>query len=514
MNKTLKTITCWLTSMSLMAMGWLMPALSTKLEGAAAAVTLTCSGPGPGCATISLGGASVSYPTLQWNTVGTVSINADGNHSSLSLVGGAGSQSSIDSVARALGVSSSQLATMANSFNSNQPVLYGRYDPISARLHVDIYRAIRQGSTATVEHANFTPYMGQQWAAARYFIPAADQATGDTPGVNPFAKFEGGDDYFHNLQLTGATSVMGLVESYVRAPAAILVLLTPDMKSYTTSSGGFFRKTITTHVATRIIPSFFLIVPSGSIPLGAMAAPVPSFCASDPSTDSSGGGSCPSYAVVTPAAAVLQANGGSYDTSPTPWVQVYQNSQSGWTFLALVIIITIVSVGAGDVLLAAAGAAGGGVGLLGMAAEAMGGAMFTSGVGALAFEAAAVASMAYLVNNANTSGIYSLSASALVGDFHTKNIYQPGASAYQSGSTAPYWATQERVMSSPALENSLASPNVSDNGPYGDSFVDVPAGVYNTLHGGVPTNGDYQVEQPGELVQNNNGTVLTNVPDM
>ena len=513
MNKLFKFATTWLVTFCLTAMGWLLPALSTRVIGSvAAAATLTCDSPGTGCATVNLGGASVSYPTLQWDTIGSVAINEGPGQASLTLLSGSKSQATIDTVAKALNISGSQLANVVNSYNSNQPIVYGRYDPISARLHIDLYKVVRQGNVATVEHADFTPYMGKQWEAARYFIPSSEQASGNAPGVDPFAAFEGGDDYFHNIQFNGAMSVMGLVEADVRAPSAILVLLNPDINSYTTSSGGFFTKTVTEHVATRIEPKFFMIVPSGSVPVGAQAAPVPAFCATDPSIDTSAGGSCPDYARVVPSAAVLQANGGSYDASPTPWVQVYQNSQSGWSFIGMVVLLTIVSFGAADLLVAATGAAGGGLGLFGFLATHAG--LELSAIQAVAFEAAAISALAYVVSGANGSGVYSFNLGGLAGDFQTTNITQPGSTSYLTGSSAPYWQTQETIMSAPALANSLSQPDVGAVGPYGDGFVQVPQGVYNTLHSNIPTNGDYQVEQPGTLIQNNNGSTLLTAPSM
>ena len=61
-------------------------------------------------------------------------------------------------------------------------------------------------------------------------------------GVDLFAAFEGENGYCHNIQVNRAMPGLALVESEVRAPAAILALLNPEFHSYTTSSGGFFTK--------------------------------------------------------------------------------------------------------------------------------------------------------------------------------------------------------------------------------------------------------------------------------
>jgi len=505
-------------------MTWLNPAVATK----AAADPITCSGNfggsgGPDCANVLIGGSVISYPHLQWTTVAQVNGGNSAGFSNVSFMQGDQAKVLISRAAQQIGASSADLAKSVMQAPTNQPYLMGRYDPVSQTLHVDAYKLVKSGTnTVDLVHTNFTPYMGNQWAASRYFLPPSEVAGGSTPGINPFSTMEGGDVDFHNINVKGAMSVMGLAETFFRAPHALLAVLNPKLGSYTTSSGGWFRKTTTVHVTGQIIPDWYLIAPSGAISPTLQASLTPPFCATDPSATTS----CPTGAIVPSTAAVYHMTGGTYDATPSNTLEVYRKSQSGFSFLGLTILLVIVSFGAAAVFLLAAAGAASAIGIAGLIASSITGTVFTSTLGAIAFEAGVIGGLAALAGN-NGSGTYAFTLSGLYGDYTDQGApgigslgvgYQfSGAdaqntqlaniatSAFQgvSQDTISNYQRAAALLAAPALSNPLTgTQNSLISGPYGGATPIVPPGITNTIVGGCSaTVGDCGGANSGTLIR-------------
>ena len=489
----------------LVATGWLGTALETRAAAQAVVGTdppvVLCSnaaaalsGQDPNCAAVTIGGSVVAYPKLQWTPVASAAISQSQGAPSLTMLQGDQTTVLVDRAAKRLGLSGAQLAKSVMLAPSNQPTLFGRYDPTAQTLRVDAYelRKSQDGKTATVLHAIFTPYMGNRWAAGRYYISHSQIRAGVTPGVNPFAAFEGGDNEFHNLNTQGALAAMGLALDYFRAPYAVLAVMNVRLNDFTTTSGGWLRKTSTLHVQAQIQPTYFLLGIPGTLPDAMQAAPVPAFCATDPSST---GANCPPGAVVPPSAAAYVMSGGSFSAAASPLADIYQNSHSGWSFLGITLILLLV---AGPLLTTMAPLAD---------------ALAPGSGGILSLGAGTALGMNLLQGNSN--GVYAFNLSEINGKYDNIQltatglnglpVYSTTGGYFAAGSggasltnltasalsgvpsaTARYYNMAASLLSVPAVTQNMDAGNPSHAMPYSGAQPIVPPGVAGTLYGSCP----------------------------
>lgn len=486
----------------MVATGWLGSALATRAAaqyagGAPPAVTCTdtsaaLNGADPNCAAVAIGGSVVAYPKLQWAPVASAAITQTQGLPNLTMLQGDQTTVLVNRAAKSLGLTGAQLAKSVMLAPSNQPTLFGRYDPTTQTLRVDAYelRKSQDGRTATVLHAIFTPYMGNRWAAGRYFISHSQIRAGTTPGVNPFAAFEGGDSDFHNLNTQGALAAMGLALDYFRAPYAVLAVMNVKLNDYTTTSGGWLRKTSTLHVQAQIQPTYFLLGIPGTLPAAMQATPVPAFCATDPSAT---GANCPPGAVVPPSAAAYVMSGGSFNAATSPLADIYQNSQSGWSFLGITLILLLV---AGPLLTTMAPLAD--------ALVPGSGGILSLGIGS---------ALTMNILQGNTNGVYAFNLSEVNGQYDNIQLTATGlnglpvlsttgGNAMPGGAgltdittsaltgvpsaTAHYYNMAASLLSTPAVNQNLDAGNPPQSMPYSGVQPVVPSGVAGTLYGNCP----------------------------
>lgn len=345
------------------------------------------------CAAIRVGGIPIAYPKLNWERVSEIAqAEVPGGPA---VIGSPSALALTNRTATVLGLSDSDIANVVSIFPSNVPYVFGRYDPLSGELRVDIFKLEKSGvgSSARVGlyHTVFTPSHGDHWRAIRSYISPDAYRTGITPGVNPFASFrQTGSDSFHNITLTGAQVAMGHAMRMVGAPAGLLSVAEARTSSVTRKSGNAFRRRVETWVYGHAKSRWFIAQPVEAL----SRSTTPEFaaiCASNPRASD-----CPRFATAVSGVSFEEFEGGTLSGVEDTWQIDYQR-KSGLGFLGALILGVIGSFALAGILSAA------GIG---------------AGVGATTGSAAASSTMgtfgSMLVNTGTITGFSSLGAAVAV----------------------------------------------------------------------------------------------------
>jgi hypothetical protein len=377
------------------------------------------SGQDPNCAGTRIGGQTIAYPKLQWQRVSDMPLAATSG-STVAATGGNEAIQLANRSAAALGLSASDVASVVTLFPANVPYIFARYDPLDGTLRVDIFKlekTISNGQKlAGLYRASFAPGNGDFWKASRSYITPDAFKSAMTPGVNPFAAFQqGSDDIFHNISLSAAQVAVGHAMRYAGAPVAVLEVADTRFSQETQKSGGVFRKTVTTIVRGHAKPKWFIAQPTAFMQRST-TLPMAGYCAPDPSrTD------CALYETATSGVSFEEFDGGMLSKAEDTW-ELDRQSQSGWGFLAILVVAVVASfalAAIGPALMSAAGAGGAATtaagATMGASAGLFGSALIggeiVSGLtlaGAIAVETAAYATALALVSGANLSSVMAM----------------------------------------------------------------------------------------------------------
>lgn len=373
-------------------------------------------------------GVPVPYTKLNWERVADAPNVGVGSGSQ--IVGEPETITMANRAAVALGLDASEVASAVQTFPSNVPLVFARYNPMDLTLRIDLIKiekaqvAVGGGSEVRpgLYHAVFTPAHGDYWAAARAYIDPALQAAGNTPGRNPFAAFAGADrELFHSISLTGAQVAVGHAMRYVGAPFSMVSVAETRFHQYQKKSGNAFRKKVTT-IIDGYAKSAWLIGYPAQFQNRSSSLPVAVICANDPRQSE-----CNAYEIASAGVVFEQYEGGTLDDQED-MREVYRKTKSGWGFLAILVIAVVLSFTVAGAAAAAgigAGAAGGTAagaaasGLFGTALASAGGAAFTGLTASIAFEAAVVGGL-MMLGGANLNQMMSFSPSAVYGKVKTE----------------------------------------------------------------------------------------------
>ncbi|MNR71417.1 hypothetical protein D3C71_20320 [compost metagenome] len=384
-----------------------------------------------GCAAVRLegGGGVVAYPKIQWEWIADAP--APTNATGSAVVSSPEAVTLANRSAVALGVNSNEVASAIQMFPSNVPLVFARYNPMELTLRIDLFKlekATRGSETrAGLYHATFTPAHGDFWKASRAYIDPARQADGNVAGLNPFARFTSSNPaVFQHITVAGAQVAVGHAMRYVRAPLAVLAVADARYTQRTEKSGNAFRKKTKTIVTAHVKSSWMIAYPQG-FQSRSTSMPMATYCANDPAASS-----CPAYQVASSGVVFEEFEGGTLSGFENQW-DVWEKTQSGLGFLAVLAIAVILSFTLAGALAAAgigAGAAGAGAtgvavggsasaataatGLFGTLIGSVGVTGFTTAT-AIAFESAIVGSL-MMLGGANLSSMMHFSPSAVYGD--------------------------------------------------------------------------------------------------
>lgn len=286
------------------------------------------------CTSVKTGTSVVSVPRMTWNLVSEDM--SDQAQRELASLAGSHNQLTGNSAADLRGLSSSEVASAVASFPANVPMVVGRFEPMSNTLRVDIFkieRTVKNGKpTSALYQTTFTPGYGDYWKAMGTYLSPAERQAGNAVGPNPFAAFGApGADTFTNISLKGAMVVLGHAQRYVGAPLSLLINHFPKQEQYTKKGGNIFRKKVTTYVDYYAKPEYYL-----GAPMAMQGGIQPSFCANDPTAET-----CQSYQAASSGVGFMKMEGGNLAETPM-FVHQWSETKSGWTLLAIFVVVFIV----------------------------------------------------------------------------------------------------------------------------------------------------------------------------
>jgi hypothetical protein len=378
-------------------------------------------GQAAGCAGTRIGGVPIGYQKLDWQRVSDMPLAASPGSST--VAGGDEAILLANRSAAAMGLKAADVASAVSLFPANVPYIFARYNPLDGTLRVDIFKlekTVENGvRRAGVYRATFTPSNGDFWKASRSYIHPDAYKAGNTPGVNPFARFIGGDDYFHGIGMAGAQVAIGHAMRYAGAPLAVLQVAETRTGTETQKSGNAFRKKVTTIVNGFAKPRWFIAQPA-AVMQRSTTMPMASLCAPDPTRVS-----CAVYETATSGVSFEEFDGGMLSNAEEKW-ELDRQTKSGWGFLAILVVAVVASFALAAIApaLGLASSAAAGATAVGAPAAGMMGSLLTAGgvlgasssiLASVALETAVVGSGMALLGGGNLGGMYSFQPSALLG---------------------------------------------------------------------------------------------------
>lgn len=263
-------------------------------------------------------------------------------------------------------LSSEEVATSPmTQLTKNEPIVMGMFDGandlgtiqiISMKRHLD--------GSATLYQRFFTPYDFDPKSEGGDLSRNEYNVFENRYGGNPFEDFKSEEEDYKNsfikIKPYGLQTAMGLAMQRYGATTGIYAFLEPQVRIWTTTSGGPFRKKVTTHVEAHFKPHWGFLTPSDiGNDMGTVAKPF--YVLENGKTVISGVN-----------LHEINENTSNFDSTR---VKVFydKKTKSGWTGITLIAIGAVV------------GAATGGLGLtmMGPAMSAAMGAMTVAGYGAI-----------------------------------------------------------------------------------------------------------------------------------
>jgi hypothetical protein len=388
-------------------------ALCVPTSDAAAATCISNASQEQGCATVNVGGQTITYPLATWTNVGSYQEGDTPGFTSL-LEAGAQSKVSLNAAAAQTGLSSAQIAQVVSTLPSKATIVFGRLSPLSGLMDVTAIRLIKQGTTVTLSTSKFNPYMGNRWAASRTYMSPSEKLSSAGPGPNPFQEYEGGDDEFHGVPQDGiaqAETILGVAARYYNAPIAYLNVAQFSLQQWVTTSHHLFTTTTTEHTSGSEKPLWYVGLPPG---MAAASGNAGSAICLD------GVSPCPVAEHIVPSGLVWSdwSNGGNLPNG-TKVIHEFDVSHTGLNIIVIAAIIAVVSFGAFTALAAAAaaGTAAAGTSAAGLMVNLANAALYAVGadtVTAGATLGAAIDGLSYVAAAAAVQGAGPFSADNLV----------------------------------------------------------------------------------------------------
>lgn len=250
------------------------------------------------------------------------------------------------------------------SMTKDEPLVMGIFDGANDMGTIQVVTMKRHpDGSATLKQRFFTPHDFDPQSSGGQLSSQEYDVIDDRYGGNPFDKFKTNDSkYKHTfikIKPEGLQTAMGLAMQRYGSSYGMYAFLEPKVRTWTTTSGNAFRKTVTTHVEAHFKPHWYLLTPSDvGVTYGTVGKP---------------------FYVLDNGIAVISGMSSHKIEGPTSnvnddqvWVFYDKRSESGWTGITMVVVAVV------------AGALTGGAALTGLGAV-MGGLAGGAGVASYAF---------------------------------------------------------------------------------------------------------------------------------
>ncbi len=319
---------------------------------------------------INYAGTTTAVPKDNWRNLGSVVWDKSGGFD-MNMIAGERWITLGRADAGSLGLSSREISDRMSRFPANAAYVFAAYSPENGELSVEIHRIEkRPDGVIYIDQADFTPWHGEKWKAAGKYRTATEVGYG-APGYNPFENFKGTnnlDPVFHNITWTGAQVVIGHAMRHYGAMVGFIAVSESRTTQTQSSSGGFFKKTVTTTVKGWVKPQWYVATPVELQQENAMLA---SICVSaTPTTTSTTTCDDPAHVAIS-GVAISSWKGGNM---PMDEEMVYQwvHKQSSWTIAFFAIILAVVTWGIATAVLGPTGTVFAGAGGSGLGAGSLG----------------------------------------------------------------------------------------------------------------------------------------------
>lgn len=250
------------------------------------------------------------------------------------------------------GLTNDQIGGAITSFaNTSGAIVYGRYSPELHQLRVNVVRLFRNEHTniIDVQERPYTPVDGRWFVKAQKFLTQDELLNRKIAGNDPFVGMSSDytDPVFYNVASVGdAMVIMGLASQYSGVIKGIISLLAVDATNVTqsqSSSGSWFRKTVTTKVDAYTKPQWFVGLPKDQQPNGFD----PSFCVKQLT-------SCDAKAHLAFSGLAWRQWSGGNMPETLDHIYHWETSTSSWTLGAFMVVVAlatmVVTAGASGVL--------------------------------------------------------------------------------------------------------------------------------------------------------------------
>ncbi|WP_157956866.1 hypothetical protein [Salinicola aestuarinus] len=149
----------------------------------------------------------------------------------------------------------------------NEPVVMGMFDGANDLGTIQVISMKRHpDGSATLYQKFFTPYDFDPKSEGGTMSRASVDILENRYGGNPFEDFKSDEEEYKNsfikIKPYGLQTAMGLAMQHYQSTTGIYVFLEPQVRVWTTTSGGPFRKKVTTHVEAHFKPHWGLLTPS------------------------------------------------------------------------------------------------------------------------------------------------------------------------------------------------------------------------------------------------------------
>lgn len=292
---------------------------------------------------INYAGTTVPVPRDNWRNLGTAVWDRSGGFD-LNMIDGERWITLGRADAGSLGLSSREISDRMSRFPANASYVFAAYSPENGELSVEVHRIEkRPDGVIYIDQADFTPWHGEKWKAAGKYRTAAEITFG-AAGYNPFENFKGAsseDPVFHNISWTGAQVAIGHAMRNYGAMIGFIAVSQSRTTQSQSSSGNFFKKTVTTTVKGWVKPEWYIATP---VELQQENAQIASICVSAVQTATETT-SCddPAHVAIS-GVSISPWKGGNM---PMDEEMVYQwtHKQSSWTIAFFAVVLAIVTWG-------------------------------------------------------------------------------------------------------------------------------------------------------------------------
>lgn len=237
------------------------------------------------------------------------------------------------------GLTDNEIAGALVSYaNTTGAMVYGRYSPELHQLRVNVVRMFRNEGTNVldIQERAFAPVDGKWFVKEKKYLTKSEFSVA-TLGNDPFSGMSTDytDPIFYNVaNMETAMVIMGLASQFSGVTKGVISLLAvdqTDVKQSQSSSGSWFRRTVTTKVDAYTKPTWFIGLPKDQQP-GGMD---PAFCVKQVAS----GCDAPEH-VVYSGLAWRNWTGGNM---PEQLDHIYhwETSSSSWTLGAFTILIAV-----------------------------------------------------------------------------------------------------------------------------------------------------------------------------